>query len=63
MKKIDFEDIFQRIADGFYIALIIIGIIALIVLCILKVWVITEYGDLPITEVPSWVIPWLGGGA
>ena len=63
MKKIDFEDIFQRIADGFYIALIIIGIIALILLCILKVWVITEYGDLPITEVPSWAIPWLGGGA
>ena len=63
MKKIDFEHIFQRISDGFYIALIIIGIIALIALCILKVWVITEYGDMPITEVPSWAIPWLGGGA
>lgn len=62
MKKIDFEDIFQRITDGFYIALIIICIIALIVLCILKVWVITEYGDMPITEVPSWAIPWLSGG-
>jgi hypothetical protein len=63
MKKSDFEDFMDKVSDGFYIALIIIGIIALILLCILKVWVITEYGDLPITEVPSWAIPWLGGGA
>lgn len=61
MKKSDFEDFMDKISDGFYIALIIIGIIALIVLCIFKIWVNVNYGDMPITEVPSWVIPWLGG--
>lgn len=25
----------------------------------LKVWVVINYGDMPITEVPSWAIPWL----
>jgi hypothetical protein len=62
MKKSDFEDFMDKVSDGFYIALIIIGIIALIVLCILKVWVNVNYGDMPITEVPSWAIPWLSGG-
>ena len=61
MKKSDFEDFMDKVSDGFYIALIIIGIIALIVLCIFKIWVNVNYGDMPITEVPSWVIPWLGG--
>ena len=45
----------------------LIGIIAMVVvfvliigLCVfLKIWVFCEYGDLPITEVPSWAIPWL----
>ena len=28
----------------------------------LKVWVVINYGDMPITEVPSWAIPWLTNG-
>ena len=42
--------------------LIVICVVAVIVCIILKIWVICEYGDMPITEVPSWAIPWLTNG-
>jgi Fe2+ transport system protein B len=38
----------------------LIGMFLLIVTAvILKIWVTVEYGSMPITEVPSWAIPWL----
>ena len=52
-KKIDWGDIL-------YISLIVMFLIVFIVCIVLKIWVLIEYGDMPITEVPSWAIPWLG---
>lgn len=37
--------------------LIIIAVIGFFVF--LKIWVYMEYGDVPISEVPSWAIPYL----
>lgn len=54
-KKIDWE-----LVGG--IALIIILIVILIVCIAIRIWVFSEYGDMPITEVPAWAIPWLGVG-
>ncbi len=45
-----------------YIGLMVLFIIAIIVCIVLKIWVIVEYGDMPITDVPSWAIPWLTNG-
>lgn len=47
-----------------YIALIAIGLTVIILYIAIKIWVIMEYGDLPISEVPTWAIPWImnGGG-
>lgn len=43
--------------------LIIITFVAILGLMVfLKVWVIVNYGDMPISEVPSWAIPWIMGG-
>lgn len=43
--------------------LIVIAFVAILGLMIfLKVWIVINYGDMPITEVPSWVIPWLTNG-
>lgn len=42
-----------------YTLLIVIFLIVFIVCIVLKIWVLIEYGDMPITEVPSWAIPWL----
>lgn len=58
MKKIDFNDI----KCCMYIAITILALIALVGIVVLKIWVVIEYGDMPITEVPSWAIPWLTGG-
>lgn len=44
------------------IAFLIIFAVIMAIVVILKVWVICEYGDMPITEVPAWAIPWLTGG-
>lgn len=44
------------------IAFLIAFLLIMAVVVFLKVWVICEYGDMPITEVPSWAIPWLTGG-
>ena len=54
-KKIDWKLIL-------YIFMIVICIIAIAVCAFLKIWVFVEYGDMPITEVPSWAIPWLTNG-
>lgn len=45
-----------------YTLLIVIFLIVFIVCIVLKIWVLIEYGDMPITEVPSWAIPWLTNG-
>lgn len=43
--------------------LIVITFVAILGLMIfLKVWIVINYGDMPITEVPSWAIPWLTNG-
>lgn len=44
------------------IAFLIIFAVIMAIVVILKIWVICEYGDMPITEVPAWAIPWLTGG-
>ena len=54
-KKIDWDVVL-------YVSLMIIIALAIIVCVVLKIWVICEYGDMPITEVPSWAIPWLTNG-
>ena len=41
------------------IAFIVVTILILAIVVVLKVWVICEYGDTPISEVPTWAIPWL----
>ena len=41
------------------IAFIIVTILILAIVVVLKVWVICEYSDTPILEVPTWAIPWL----
>lgn len=51
-KKIDWEFIL-------YVSFMILVALVIIVCVVLKIWVFVEYGDLPITEVPSWAIPWL----
>ena len=45
-----------------YVSFMIFVALAIIVCVVLKIWVIVEYGDMPITEVPSWAIPWLSIG-
>ena len=54
-KKIDWDVVL-------YISLYVMALIAVIVCIVLKIWVLIEYGDMPITEVPSWAIPWLTNG-
>lgn len=44
------------------IVLLVIFIAVMVVMIAIKIWVYMEYGDMPITEVPSWAIPWLTGG-
>jgi len=51
-KKIDWDVVL-------YISFMIFIALAVLVCTVLKIWVIAEYGDMPITEVPSWAIPWL----
>ena len=41
------------------IAFLVIFVIVMIIVVVLRIWVYMEYGDMPITEVPSWAIPWL----
>ena len=49
----------DKIVKCLYIAGIL-ALLAIMIICvILKIWVVVEYGDLPITEVPSWAIPWM----
>ena len=46
--------------DMIFWFVVIIGFCLLMVtVVVLKIWVIVEYGSMPITEVPSWAIPWL----
>ena len=49
----------DKIIGCIYIAGIVMLIILMVVCAVIKVWATVKYGDLPITEVPSWVIPWL----
>ena len=55
MKKPDWEKILQ-------ILIVITYVTILGLMVFLKVWVVINYGDMPITEVPSWAIPWLTNG-
>lgn len=43
---------------GIFITVVIIAVVACV---IIKIWVVCEYGDMPITDVPSWAVPWLIG--
>lgn len=52
LKKIDWELV------G-WVTFIVIFVLIMIVCIAIKVWVFFEYGDMPITEVPTWAIPWL----
>lgn len=45
-----------------YISFMVLFLLAIIVCIVIKIWVLVEYGDIPITEVPSWAIPWLTNG-
>lgn len=54
-KKIDWDVVL-------YVSFMIFVALAIIVCIVLKIWVICKYGDMPITEVPSWAIPWLTSG-
>lgn len=53
--KPDWENILQ-------ILIVITFVTILGVMVFLKVWVVINYGDMPITEVPSWAIPWITDG-
>ena len=53
--KPDWENILQ-------ILIVITFAMILGLMVFLKVWVVINYGDMPITEVPSWAIPWLTNG-
>ena len=53
--KPDWEKILQ-------ILIVITFTVILGLMVFLKVWVVINYGDMPITEVPSWAIPWLTNG-
>ena len=53
--KPDWENILQ-------ILIVITFVTILGVMFFLKVWVVINYGDMPITEVPSWAIPWITDG-
>ena len=53
------KDIKDKIIGCLFIAGIIALLIAMVVCIIIELWVVSEYGDMPITEVPSWAIPWL----
>ena len=53
--KPDWEKILQ-------ILIVITFVTILGLMVFLKVWVVINYGDMPITEVPSWAIPWLTNG-
>ena len=41
--------------------IIILALVALVVCMIIKFYVIYEYADTPIAEVPAWAWWWLGG--
>ena len=55
MKKINWTEVLM--------VLCVVLFLIFVCLCtFIKIWVIVEYGGMPITEVPSWAIPWLTGG-
>ena len=47
------------LGDVLHISVIVITLTAIIVCVVLKIWVLIKYGEMPITEVPSWAIPFL----
>ena len=42
-----------------WVAFIAVFALIMIICIVIKIWVFFEYGDMPITEVPTWAIPWL----
>lgn len=58
MKKINKNDLI----DWLRIILCIICLIIAVVCLVIKIWVIYEYADTPISEVPSWAWFWLQNG-
>ena len=57
MKKIDKN----KIMDWLRIIFCILALIVFILCIVIKFWVIYEYNDTPISEVPTWAWFWLGG--
>lgn len=55
LKKINWKESLSMLVG-------IIGLILFILVLFLKFWVIFEFADTPISEVPSWAIPWLTNG-
>ena len=53
------KNIKDKLIKCLYVVEIIAILAVLATIVFLKIWVIVEYGDMPITEVPSWAIPWL----
>jgi hypothetical protein len=40
-------------------AFLVLATIAVVVCVIIRTWVFMEYAGMPITEVPTWAIPWM----
>ena len=57
MKKITKD----KIMDWLRIIFCILALIVFVLCIVIKFWVIYEYNDTPISEVPTWAWYWLGG--
>ena len=57
MKKITKD----KVVDWLRIIFCILALIVFILCIVIKFWVIYEYSDTPISEVPTWAWFWLGG--
>lgn len=51
----------NKIMDWLRIIFCILALIVFILCIVIKFWVIYEYNDTPISEVPTWAWYWLGG--
>lgn len=53
---------FKKKSKSEIITTIIYGsLIAVMVIClIIKVWVVVEFADVPLSDIPAWALPWLG---
>ena len=58
MKKIDKDDLIDWLRLIFCILCLIVAVVCIVI----KFWVIYEYADTPISEVPTWAWFWLQNG-